>query len=467
MRVSVIGLGRLGSPLSALLAARGFYVIGADNNPAPVAALAAGSAPVEEPGLQALIDEGAGKLYATADVASAVTDTDVTFVVVPTPSGRDGIFTNKHVLKAMQDIGAGLSQKHGYHLVVITSTVMPGSTGGPIREALEASTGRKLGERLGLCYNPEFIALGSVIHNMVHPDLILIGESDRRAGDVLAAIRAKLSGSAATVQRMNFVNAEIAKMAVNSFVTTKISFANMLSEICMRFPAADAQSVTAALGCDSRIGKKYLTPALGYGGPCFPRDNVALATMARQLGVSADIAEATDTINRRQVDRIVSLVESLEPRGTVGILGLAYKPHTSVIEESQSIALAAKLAARGYRVLVSDPEALGAASALLGDQATAVSDAEECASLSDLLIIATPWPAYKALSPRALQREGRQPFVVDCWRICPRRSSPIPRCSSILGSRWRKHTPSAMSARASRGLSGSSGTADVRPPRQE
>ena len=418
MRISVIGLGKLGSPLAALLAARGYEVVGADTNSTPVAALAARRAPVEEPGLQELID-AAGSLRATTNVSSAVADTDVTFVVVPTPTGPNGIFNNKYLLKAIKDIGLGLKAKDSYHLVVITSTVMPGSTGGPIREALEATSGRKLGDRLGLCYNPEFIALGSIIHDMTHPDLILIGKSDACAGDMLTSIYTTLCGNVGTIKRMNFVSAELAKMAVNSFVTTKISFANMLGEICSSLPGADAQAVTAALGCDSRIGGKYLAPALGYGGPCFPRDNVALATMARDLGVRADIAEATDVVNRRQVDRIVRLIEDLLPEGTVGILGMSYKPHTSVIEESQSVAIASKLAARGYRVLISDPAALGPASSVLGDLALPVADASECASMVDLLIVATPWPEYRTLSPTSLRRPGRRPFVLDCWRILP------------------------------------------------
>ena len=125
---------------------------------------------------------------------------------------------------------------------------------------------------------------------------------------------------------MNFVNAEIAKIAVNSFVTMKISFANMISDICDRLPGADATAVTNAIGCDSRIGGKYLAPALGYGGPCFPRDNAAFAAMANKVGASAELAEATDAINRRQVERVVGLVRSLLPGGTVGILGLSYKP---------------------------------------------------------------------------------------------------------------------------------------------
>ena len=318
----------------------------------------------------------------------------------------------------MQEIGLSLRHKPGYHLVVIASTVMPGSMDGPIRKALEAACGRCIGDSLGLCYSPEFIALGSVIHDMLHPDLVLIGESDQRAGDGLEAVYRSFYENRPAIRRMGFINAELTKIALNAFVTTKISFANMLSELCDHLPEADAAVVTSALGEDSRIGSKYLKPALGFGGPCFPRDNAALASVARHLNTSADISHASDSINRRQVARMTKLVRSLRRHGTIGILGLSYKPNTAVIEGSQSIAMAAALADLGYRVLVSDPEALGAASAVLGTKAEPV-PAEVCAASADVLIIATPWACYRDLPAEALRRPGSILPVIDCWRLLP------------------------------------------------
>jgi UDPglucose 6-dehydrogenase len=343
----------------------------------------------------------------------------VTFVVLPTPSGPDGFFSNAHVLSAVREVGAALRRKDAYHLVVITSTVMPGSIGGPIREILETTSGRLLGQRLGLCYSPEFIALGSVIHDLLNPDFILIGESDALAGDILESIYRRVCDNGPPVSRMNFVNAELAKIALNTFVTTKISFANMLSEICDQLPGADAAVVMATIGHDSRIGSKYLKPALGYGGPCFPRDNIALAAIARRLGTTADIAVATDTINSRQLKRMVELVRATISSGKVGILGLSYKPDTAVVEESPGVAIASLLADVGYQVLVSDPEALGAAAAVLGNKVEFMSSAEECAASADLLIIATPWPCFRNLPLSVLTRVGRWLTVIDCWDILP------------------------------------------------
>jgi UDPglucose 6-dehydrogenase len=419
LHISVIGLGKLGAPLAAVLADKGFDVTGVDLNADTVAALQAGRAPMAEPGLQDCIDRAGSRLRATTDFAEAISRSDVSFVIVPTPSGADGAFSNTHVLSAVRKIGAVLRAKKGYHLVVITSTVMPGSTEGPIREALEAASGRRVGETIGLCYSPEFIALGSVIQDMLKPDFLLIGELDPRSGDTLERIYRTMCGDKPPLRRMSFINAELTKITINTFVTTKISFANMLSDICDRLPGADALTVTAALGLDSRISGKYLTPALGYGGPCFPRDTTAFASMAQQLGARPDIVEATGLINQLQVTRIVDLVRRLLARGTVGILGLSYKPNTPVIEESQGVAMAVQLAEAGYRVLVHDPLALNAAASVLQEKAEPVDQAEVCAAEADLLIIATAWPAFRQLPHEALQREDGRLLVIDCWRLLP------------------------------------------------
>src|SRR5207248_1487779 len=220
--------------------------------------------------------------------------------IVPTPSEADGGFSLKYAISAAETIGAGLKQKSDFHLVVLTSTVMPGATGGEFLPALEKYSGKKCGEGFGLCYNPEFIALGSVIHDMLNPDFILIGESDPRSGEILEHLQLGVCDNVPLVSRMNFVNAELSKLAVNTFITTKISYANMLAQVCETLPGADVDVVTSAIGCDTRIGQKYLKGALGYGGPCFPRDNLAFAALAGHNGVPALLAEATHDLNRRR-----------------------------------------------------------------------------------------------------------------------------------------------------------------------
>ena len=416
----MIGLGKLGAPLAAVFASTGHEVIGVDLNPSPVQALNAGRAPCQEPGLQQQIELGRARLRATSDFAAAIAGSDVSFIIVPTPSDPDGQFSTRFVCDAVQRVGAALRGGTRYHVVNITSTVMPGATGGEIRATLESASGRVVGGDLGLTYNPEFIALGSVVHDLLHPDMLLIGESDARAGDVVQAVyQASLPGTP-PVRRMGWVNAELTKLAVNTFVTTKISYANMLAELCEHLPDADCEVVTAALGDDSRIGGKYLRAALGYGGPCFPRDNQALAALARRLGQRATVAEATDAVNRRQVARIAGLAHRLAgvAPARIAVLGMAYKPQTDVVEQSQGVMIAEALVAAGHAVLIADPCALDAACAVLGDRVTPFGSASAAVAAADCVVMATPAAEFRTLPMAAFAGTPRK-VVLDCWRILP------------------------------------------------
>jgi UDPglucose 6-dehydrogenase len=420
MKISVIGLGKLGAPLAAVFASKGFDVIGVDMNAASVEAINSAQAPVDEPQLQELMTQHRERLRATLDIAEAITQSDVTFVIVPTPSDATGRFSNAALLRAMEDIGAALRRKTGYHVVVVTSTVMPGSTGGEIRAALERHSGRVVGPALGLCYNPEFIALGSVVRDMLRPDMILIGESDAKAGDLLESIYHRSCDNQPAVRRMNFVNAELTKIAVNTFVTTKISYANMLADICDRLPDANVDVVTQAVGSDSRIGTKYLKGATGYGGPCFPRDNAAFGVLARSLGARAELAEATDTLNRYQVERVMGAVEArLNDSGVVGVLGLSYKPDTAVVEESQGLALVERLLDLGRRVTAYDPKALPAAQRAVRRPFDAAASAADCVRAASLVVIMTPWPEFRDIPIEAFSRSSGRLTVIDCWRMIP------------------------------------------------
>jgi UDPglucose 6-dehydrogenase len=256
---------------------------------------------------------------------------------------------------------------------------------------------------------------------MLYPDMLLVGESDPRAGDVLEAIYGTTCENKPPMRRMSWVNAELTKLSVNTFVTTKISYANMLADICERLPGADVDVVTAALGMDSRIGKKYLKGALGYGGPCFPRDNVAFGHLARTIGARADLAESTDRLNRHQIDRLAAAVlHLLDGRSRVGVLGLSYKPDTAVIEASQGVALAAKLSEEWREVYVHDPMALAGAMVLLQDKVVPMKSAEECVRAVDVLVITTPWPQFAALPPEVFARPRGRLQILDCWRILSR-----------------------------------------------
>jgi UDPglucose 6-dehydrogenase len=416
--VSVVGLGKLGAPAAACYAHKGYRVVGVDTRAEVVRLIQEGRAPVAEPGLREMVQANRERLRATTDCAAAVLQSDITFIVVPTPSDAAGEFSLRAVLAAAGAIGRGLRGKAGYHLVVLTSTVLPGATEQAVRPLLERESGKGCGTDFGLCYSPEFIALGSVLRDMLNPDFVLIGESDRRAGDLLEAFARTICDNQPAVARMSPINAEIAKLAVNTFVTTKISFANMLARICERLPGSNVDVVTSGLGLDSRIGRKYLKGAIGYGGPCFPRDNVALSYLAQQLGVPATLAEATHRTNREETQRLAALVKSRRPQGgTVAVLGLAYKPDTDVVEESQGLLLAEELAAAGIPTVAYDPAAVASARRAARGPIRFADSLEACIADADVLVVTTPWEVFRVLGPEQLARAGRPRVVIDCWRI--------------------------------------------------
>ncbi len=323
------------------------------------------------------------------------------------------------VLEACDAIGRGMG-RHAYHLVVLTSTVMPGSTHGPVRLALEAASGKTCGQDFGLCYSPEFVALGTVIRDFLEPDFVLIGESDARAGDVLASVERRARRNDPPIVRTGLESAELAKLAVNTFITTKITFANMLARLCEAFPGADTDAVSAVLGLDSRIGGKYLRGAISYGGPCFPRDNRALARVAESVGVPGNLPEATDRFNRWQLAWLADRVAGLAGAGqTVGVLGLSYKPGSDVVEEAPGTWLAGELAGRGFPVIAFDPVANAAAAAVLPASLELAAAPGECVARADLVVVATPWPEFRDIPATVWSRHSRPRVVLDCWRLVP------------------------------------------------
>jgi UDPglucose 6-dehydrogenase len=418
--VSVIGIGKLGAPMVACFAAAGFRVTAVDLNPQKVEAVNRGLPPVNEPGLAELMKEAGDRLTATRDIAEAVRHSEVTFVVVATPSESGGGFSLQYTLPACEAIGRALAFKKSFHLVVLTSTVMPGSTGGQVLAALERSSGKRCGKDFGLCYNPEFIALGTVIRDFYYPDFLLIGESDPHSGDLLAGLYKQVCKNSPPIARMNFVNAEITKLAVNTYITTKISYANMLARLCEKLPEADVNVVTDALGLDTRIGGKYLKGAVSYGGPCFPRDNRALAALAARVGASSGLAEATDVFNRAQIKSLAELVKRQYcGDGAIGVLGLAYKPDTDVVEESFGLLLAQELSTANLPVIVYDPSARDAHVSRDYKNVRVAPSANGCIAESSVVVLATPWKEFRELPASAWVRsaEAAPRVVIDCWRV--------------------------------------------------
>lgn len=422
MKISVIGLGKLGLPLVATIASKRYKVVGVDINDQVVDDINNATTSLSEPNLLDYIKKFKDYLSATTDTRKAVLNSDVTFIITPTPSQRNGYFSLKFVAKVIKEIASALKIKQDYHLVVVVSTIIPGSMY-KIKDILEKVSGKKYKKDFGLCYNPEFIALGSVIYNLLNPDFILIGESDKEAGDILEKFYQRYCDNKPKVARMNFINAELAKISVNTFITTKISYANMLAEICENLPGGDVDVVTGAIGLDSRIGQKYLKGGPAFGGPCFPRDNIAFISLAKNLKSSYTIADSTHKINIRQNKRLIEVVMSyVKKNSTVGILGLSYKPFTDVFEESVGLILAQYLASKNIKLNLHDPLALKNVKKVLGGKVDYIDDLKQCIEKSQVLVIATDWPQFKDTNKSWF---GTNPkILIDPWRIINSKQLP-------------------------------------------
>src|SRR5258707_4636912 len=310
-KVSVCGLGKLGACIAATLAARGFEVVGVDIDPEKVRRVNSGLPPVEEPLLAETITAGRQRLRATQDAREAVA-TDASFFIPPSPSLPDGSFSNEYLLKTMQPIAKAVREagKKG-HLFVCSSTTTPAAMDQVLIPMLEKETGWRCGTDFGVCYNPEFIALGNVINGLLEPDMVLIGESDAKSGQALEQLYKKYNRNTPRIARMSIISAELTKISVNSYITMKISFTNQVRLIAERFPKADIHAALDAIGSDSRIGKKYLRAGLSYAGPCFPLANRLLAYTARQVGLEAPLAEASDRVNELTKQKLLERVTSL------------------------------------------------------------------------------------------------------------------------------------------------------------
>jgi UDPglucose 6-dehydrogenase len=417
-RFSVFGLGKLGASMAAAIGSRGLDVIGVDINQKAVDLVNEGHAPVQETDLEKYISTYSDRIKATMSHEEAVLKTDLSFVIVPTPSDERGAFSLQYAAWAFKAIGKALAKKDTYHNVVLTSTVLPGATRQALIPILEKESGKTAGKDFGVCYSPEFIALGSVIRDFLNPDFTLVGEIDDRAGSQLAECYSRIMPNQPPCQRMSLENAELTKIAVNTYVTTKITFANMLADLCERIPGGDVDVVSNALGMDARIGRKYLTGAIGYGGPCFPRDNVALSFIARAMGTKADLAETTDHANRTLAEKITNRLRHLISDGTtVAVLGLSYKPFAHIVEESQGVALAKALSRAGARVVGYDPLANEMARNELHDQALVLDSLEECLAQATVVVVTTPDPAFKDLTAKDFGADDREVTVIDFWRI--------------------------------------------------
>jgi len=402
-------------------ASRGYDVIASTRNQDKVRIINAKRAPFHEPGLDEAVRTGieSGHLHAEIDRSEAVRQTEVTFLTVGTPEKADGTVDLRYVISASEDIGRALKRKKAYHLVVVKSTVTPGTVRGPVKAALEDASGLVAGRDFGLCMNPEFLRQGSAIRETLYPDRVIIGEYDERSGQHLADLLEGFYGPGTPILRMSLESAEMVKYASNTFLAMKISYANEMARICERVPGVDVSKVMAGVGLDERINPKFLNAGAGFGGSCLPKDTKALCKFAEAQSYSAPLLRATLSVNQAQALHVAQLALSTlgKPRDKkVALLGLAFKPDTDDLREAPSLTVARTLLKAGAHVSAFDPVVKQVS--LPGferlDYPLSIS---ECLAGAHCCVVLTEWEQFKRLTPDDFIQSMATPVVIDARHI--------------------------------------------------
>jgi UDPglucose 6-dehydrogenase len=420
--ISIIGLGYVGLCTAATFASRGIGTVGIDIDREKVQQIRRGKAPVHEPQLDDMLKKAVKNelLTATNDMSSA-TDTSTTFLTVGTPSRRDGSIDLSFLKQATIDLGRALRKKHAYHLVVVKSTVVPGTTSNVVKPILENSTRTKVGPKLGLCANPEFLKEGTAINDTLYPDKIVIGSSDKKSAEQLTGLYKRFyGGKLPPVIVTNPESAELVKYASNAFLATKISFINTIANIAQRTPGVDVGTVAKAIGLDPRIGELFLKAGPGYGGSCFHKDLQALIDYSNKNGYDPVLFRATEETNEKQATRVVDMAEKLLGSLSdkkVAVLGLAFKKDTDDIREAASLRVINQLKKKGAQVIAYDPMAIPNAKKALSDQIDYAENPRSTLKGADCAVIMTEWDQFRKLKPQDFLAYMKTPNVVDGRRI--------------------------------------------------
>jgi GDP-mannose 6-dehydrogenase len=422
MNVSIFGLGYVGCVSAASFAADGHIVVGVDVNPDKVARINAGRSPIVEPGLDELIDDASarGRLRATTSALDAVRDTDVSLLCVGTPSRKNGSLDLAHLDRVCREVGAALRDKVSYHVVVVRSTVLPGTTHDVVIPALEAASGGKYGEGFGVSVNPEFLREGTALKDFRQPPMTLVGHNHAAdAAGTLALYQALDAPLVSTSIR----TAEMIKYASNAWHALKVCFANEIGNVCKRLDI-DSHDVMDIFCRDGKLNLSsyYLKPGFAFGGSCLPKDVRALQYRAKELDVDVPVLGSILRSNQLQIHQALDAVVDTG-RKRVGLLGLSFKAGTDDLRESPIVILAEALLGKGYQLRIYDrnvslAKLVGANKAYIEEQiphfaALLRGTIDEVLEESDVIVIGNPAPEFG----EALRRCRPDQIVIDLVRV--------------------------------------------------
>lgn len=418
MNVGVIGAGFVGLTLAAVLGSQKFSVIIVDSDAAKIEKIRQGSAPFYEAGIEDLLKSAQDRLKVTLSIKDCVEQCNVVFVAVNTPSKPDGGIDLDNIRDVSEKIGQSLSESDNKPVIVIKSTVVPG-TSQKMKKVIEESSGKKSGSGFYIVTNPEFIREGNAINDTLCPHAIVLG-GESTATSIVKDLYRTITNPDVPVIITNHATAEMIKYANNAFLATKITFINQISNICQTVPDVDVDEVASAIGTDPRIGGRFLNAGPGYGGTCLSKDLNALMSFASKRGHDPVFLNAVQEFNDSQVDGIISLIsEALggDMRGKkISILGVSFKENTDDIRESASVRLI-KSISNSADVTLHDPAALENAKKTLGSNIKYADSASMALSGSDCAVIMTAWKEYAVLDNDDFDVMNNNAAIVDARRI--------------------------------------------------
>ena len=427
-KVSILGTGFIGLCSAACFAGKDIQVLASTHNEKKAKMINEGKAPFYEADLQEIMDDiKANKpelLHCLLDPVKVVLETDISMITQGTPMREDKSIDLGYIVSTAREIGEALKQKDKYHLVVVRSTVIPGTTRNLVGRRITEISGKVPGKDFGLCMQPEFLAEGRSIEDTLHPDRIIIGEIDERSGAMLQDFYEYFYGNHlqnCPMLRMNLESAELVKYGNNCLLSTKISYANEFANLAELVPNVDVAQVMKGVGLDYRLNSRFLNAGVGFGGSCFHKDVNAIKAWSKSKGYTSRLLEAVLSINDDQAIHIVDMAEHLAGKlagKKVTLLGLAFKPGTDDMREAASIRIVNELVKRGITDIYGyDPKANKTAEMEMGDKIKYAESIEQALKDSECAILITEWDEFKKLTPDDFKKQMKKPNLVDGRRI--------------------------------------------------
>ena len=418
MNIAVVGLGFVGLSLSSVLASKGYTVIGIDTDKKKCIEISKGCVPIYEPDLEKTLKIGLKKSLKISNDFSTIKNSDMIFVTVGTPQKINGEIELSMIKKAVKSIGQVIRKTKKNPIIFIKSTVIPGTTKKIILPILEKESGKKAEKDFGVISNPEFLQESNAIRDTKCPHAIILGGNDSKYMKKAKKFFSKMHPNVSIIIT-KYQTAEMIKYANNSFLATKISFINQLSNICQNIPDADVDDVASAIGLDPRIGKLFLSAGPGYGGSCLPKDMSALINFGSSVGANTTFLKAVKKTNDEQINNIISLME--KKLGSISnkkitILGTAFKPNTNDIRDSKSIELIKKLLKNKVKISVYDPKALENTKMVFGNKIIYSKSLISALDKSYGVIIMTQWKQFESINNKSLQCMKNK-LIIDSRRM--------------------------------------------------